>query len=410
MRGFLASFGSKKVFLLLSLGFSSGLPLALSGSTLSAWLTNAGFNVKAIGLVTLVGLPYSMKFLWAPFLDRYRLPFLGRRRGWILVFQLLLVAALVAMALTSTTIDLGTIALFACAVAFLSASQDVVIDAYRTDVLDDKERGAGTATSVVGYRIAMLLSMGGALMLSDHMSWPTVYLVMAGSLSIGILGTFLAPEVEAKRPPRSLSDAVWIPFADFFRRPGALTTLAFVTLFKLGDYLASTMTTTFLITVQFSNTEIGALNKWLGLVATIVGVVVGGGLADRFGVRRSLLMFGALQALTNVGYLVIAVIGKSYVALVLAIAIDQFCGGLATAAFTAFLMSLCSREFSATQFALLSSAATIIGRLLGAFSGYLIEAVGWAGFFALTMAIAIPALLLLRSIPDRPPAPAPAPG
>ena len=399
MGAFFGAFRSKRVGMLIGLGFASGLPLAMSGSTLSTWMARAGINIKTIGLFALVSLPYSFKFIWAPLLDRYSLPFMGRRRGWIALAQLILAASLWGMSTVDPRSTPLTMAAVALLVAFFSASQDVVSDAYRTDVLPAEERASGTSTFVLGYRIAMLVSGAGALALSDYIAWSTVYKIMALLMLPMVVITWWAPEPAAVRPPRTVADAFIKPFMDFFSRRGALFGIAFVMLYKLGDYVASGMNQPFLIGIGFSGTEIAFWYKVVGFAAMTLGVLLGGGMAAKFGVRRALLLFGILASATNSGYLALALVGKSNALLAVAIGVDNLCGGMAEAAFIAFIMSLCNKTFSATQFALLSSASTVVGRSLGAGAGYLIDAAGWVVFYACTMAVAVPALLILALMP-----------
>jgi MFS transporter, PAT family, beta-lactamase induction signal transducer AmpG len=399
MGAFLGAFRSKRVGMLLGLGFASGLPLAMSGSTLGTWMTKVGVNLKTIGLFALVSLPYSFKFLWAPLLDRFSLPLMGRRRGWIALSQLGLLAGVWGMSTLDPRSMPVAMAAAALLVAFLSASQDIVSDAYRTDVLPAQERASGTSTFVLGYRIAMLVSGAGALALSDYMAWPTVFKIMAVLMLPMVVITWLAPEPEAVRPPRTVADAFTKPFLDFFARPGSLRGIGFVMLYKLGDYVASGMIQPFLIKTGFSGTEIAAWYKAVGFAAMTVGVLLGGGMVAKIGVRKSLLLFGVLASATNSGYLALSIVGKNHLLLAAAIGIHNLCSGMAEAAFMAFLMSLCNKSFSATQFALLSSASTIVGRTLGGGSGYLIDAAGWTVFFATTMVMAAPALVLLTFVP-----------
>ena len=395
MGAFINAFRSKRVGMLIALGFASGLPLALTRTTLSAWMTNAGVNLKTIGLFSLVTLPYSFKFVWAPLLDRFAFPLLGRRRGWMVLTQLGLLLSIWVMSEINPQHAPLAIAAMAVLVAFFSASQDVVADAYRTDVLPPGERASGTSTWIMGYRIAMLVSGAGALVLSDHMPWSRVYMVMALLMGIGIVATWRAPEPEAVRPPRTIADAVVKPFVDFFTRKGAAMALTFVMLYRIGDTIAGGMVMPFLIKRGFSNSEIGYWNKGVGFAATVTGVMLGGGLVAKYGVRRCLLSFGVLLAAANTGYLALALHGKSVLLLAVAIGIDNVCGGMVDAAFAAFIMSLCNKSFSATQFALLSSASTFIGRLVSAGSGWLAATVGWPLFFAITIAAAFPSLVLL---------------
>jgi PAT family beta-lactamase induction signal transducer AmpG len=399
MGAFLGAFRSKRVFVMIGMGFASGLPLAMSGSTLGTWMTKAGVNLKTIGLFALVSLPYSFKFLWAPLLDRFSLPFLGRRRGWIALTQLGLALGIWATSTVDPRSAPVAMAAAALVVALLSASQDIVSDAYRTDVLPVQERASGTSTFVLGYRIAMLVSGAGALALSDYLAWPTVFKIMALLMLPMIVITWRAPEPEAVRPPRTVADAFTKPFLDFFARKGALVGIAFIMLYKLGDYVASGMIQPFLIKTGFSGTEIAAWYKLVGFTAMTVGVLLGGGLVAKLGVRKALLLFGILASITNSGYLALAILGKNHALLAGAIGIHNLCSGMAETAFMAFLMSMCNKSFSATQFALLSSASTVVGRTLGAGSGYLILAAGWPVFFATTMAMAAPALIVLSFVP-----------
>jgi PAT family beta-lactamase induction signal transducer AmpG len=400
MGAFFGAFRSKRVGMLIGMGFASGLPLAMSGSTLGTWMTKAGVNLKTIGLFALVSLPYSFKFLWAPLLDRYSLPFMGRRRGWVALTQLGLALGIWGASNIDPQSAPFAMAAAALVIAFLSASQDIVSDAYRTDVLPAAERASGTSTFVLGYRIAMLVSGAGALALSDYMAWPTVFKIMALLMLPMIIITWLAPEPEAVRPPRTVADAFTKPFFDFFSRKGAFIGITFVMLYKLGDYVASGMIQPFLIKTGFSGTEIAAWYKAVGFAAMTIGVLLGGGMVARIGVRKSLLLFGILASATNSGYLALSIVGKNHALLAAAIGIHNLCSGMAEAAFMAFLMSLCNKSFSATQFALLSSASTVIGRTLGAGSGYLIASAGWSLFFATTMAMAAPALVMLWFIPN----------
>lgn len=391
---------SRRVWLLMAVGFASGLPLWLTGVTLSAWMKNEGVNLKTIGIFSLVALPYTFKVLWAPLMDRYTLPFLGRRRGWMLLTQVLLMGAIAAMGLVNPKDAPVAMACMAMVVTFLSASQDIVADAWRTDSLTTEERGLGNSLYVTGYRLGMLVAGGLAFILSDHLGWSRTYYVMGVLMGVGVVATLLAPEPQSVRPPRNLADAVVRPFVDYFRREYALGVLAFLVLYKLGDAIAASMVTPFYIELGFSNTEIGALSKTLGMVATIGGGLLGGLLMVKLSMRRALFIFGAAQGLTNLAFLALALVGKNDVLLASAITVDNVCTGLGVTAFTAFLMSLCHKSFSATQYALLSAMGTIANRLIGSVSGYLATWMGWPTFFGFTAAAAIPALVLLMFLPE----------
>jgi len=395
---YLKVFTNRRIAAVLLLGFASGLPLALTAGTLQAWLAVENVDITTIGLFTLAGQPYIYKFLWAPFMDRFVPPIFGRRRGWILIAQLGLLATIAFMGTLSPRETPWLLGGTALVVAFLSASQDVVIDAYRTDVLHETERGAGAAISVMGYRIAMLVSGGLALVLADQvLGWSGMYFLMASLMVIGMVATWFAPEPEdAGRAPATLGAAFVEPLREFLTRNGAWLLLLLIVLYKLGDAFAGTLTTAFLIRgVGFSATDVGAINKALGLAATITGALVGGAWMAGLGLYRALMIFGVLQALTNLGFMALAMAGKSYSLMVAAVAAENMCGGMGTAAFVALLMSLCNHRFSATQYALLSALAAVGRVYVGPASGYLVAALGWAPFFFFTFLIALPGLWLL---------------
>lgn len=378
------------------LGFAAGVPLYLSGTTLSKWLADSGIDFESVALLSLVALPYNLKFLWAPLLDRYRLPLLGRRRGWIALFSIAVGVAVAVMSRREPSAELEALAVAALAVATLSASLDVVVDAYRTDVLTDDERGRGSATYVIAYRIAMLTSGAGALIAADHWGWQASYLGLAALLVIGAIGAVIAPPPPRTAPPATLRHAVLMPVVEFFSRPGAFWLIAIVALYRLGDAFVLPLLLPFFGELSFTNTEIGVIQNGMGMAATIVGVGIGGVIADRIGVVRALLWFGILQAAANAGYLMLATTEPTLIGFAAAVAIDNVCNGLGFAALVAFLMALCKRRFSATQYALLTSASSVLGRLLGAASGYIQVALGWASLLGLSIAIALPALLLIR--------------
>ncbi|MBD1907935.1 AmpG family muropeptide MFS transporter [Funiculus sociatus GB2-A5] len=414
-QSFLKVFQSRKMAALFFLGFSSGLPLFLTSKTLQAWMTVENVNLGAIGLFSLVGLPYSLKFIWSPLLDRFIPPFLGRRRGWLVLTQGALLVAIAAMALQKPSQALELLAINALLIAFFSATQDIAADAYRTDVLEKPEMGAGAAIFVLGYRVALLITGGLALILADKIPWPAVYLLMALLMAVGLVSAILAPEpIEREARPDSLSEAVSLPFIEFFQRNGqlhGLLILLFIILYKLGDALVNNMSTPFLLEktgLNFSPAEVGAIQGGLGLLASIVGILAGGAILSKIGINRSLWVFGGLQAVSNLAYLILAQVGKNYQLLVLTINIENFCAGLGNAAFVAFLMSLCNQRFSATQYALLSSLMAVSRDILVAPAGRLAEVTGWPLFFLISIAAALPGLVLLpvfapwnpRSIPD----------
>lgn len=381
------------------LGFSSGLPLFLTQKTLQAWLTSAHVDLGTIGLLSLVSLPYSLKFLWAPFLDRFAPPFLGRRRGWIALFQGSLAVAVGVMAMSDPVKALTALALCALLVAFLSASQDIVFDAWRVDVLTESERGPGAALGVLGYRVALLATGSLALVLADHMPWRHVYLSLAALQALLVAGTLLAPEpATPPAAPRNLKDAVVDPFLEFFRRRGfafALASLAFVVLFKWGVYLVQTMSTPFLLSLGFTQTEVGAVLGGAGLVATILGTAAGGAVMAKLSTSRALWLFGILQGACGLLFWGLALRGHDTAWMTAAVVAENFFIGMGTAALIAWLMGECDARFSATQFALLSSLMAVGRDLLTAPSGFVAKAVGWPAFFLLTLVACLPGLALL---------------
>ena len=407
LRDYAAVFRNRNLAVIFLLGFASGLPLALTGGTLQAWMTVEGVSLATIGFFTLVGLPYTWKFLWSPFMDRFVPPFLGRRRGWLFLTQLALALLIAGMATLSPKQDLAWIALIAVLVAFMSASQDIVFDAYRTEVATKEQRGFAAALTVTGYRVAMLTSGAAALVLVagsgflPALGWQNTYYVMAGLMLVGAVATLWGPEpsVEAP-PPRTLQEAVWLPLREFFSRPGAWVLLVLIILYKLGDAFAGALTTAFLLRgMGFSLEDVGFVNKGMGLAATIVGALFGGALMVRLGLYRSLMAFGILQAVSNLGFWALAEAGKSYPLMLFAVGFENLCGGMGTAAFVALLMAMCDRRFTATQYALLSALAAFGRVYVGPAAGYATDpaqlGLAWATFFLVTFVIALPGLLLL---------------
>jgi PAT family beta-lactamase induction signal transducer AmpG len=401
---------SPRMLVQLLTGFSSGLPLLLTGSTLQAWLKDEHVDLAAIGLFALVGLPYTLKFFWSPILDRYVPPFLGRRRGWMLLTQLAVAAAIAALGLSNPAVSPAGVAVLALAVTLASASQDIVLDAYRREALEDAELGFGTSVFVSGYRLAMLTSGALALALADRVPWRAVYFLMAGFMVVGV-GTALLcrePVIETP-PPRTLRDAVVEPFLDFFRRRGAWLVLAFIVLYKIGDQMASAMTTPFVLELGFSKTELAAVVKVFGLVSMIVGGLVGGIVMLKVGIRRSLWAFGILQALSVLAFAALSQAGRIYGVLAGAVSLENFSFGMGASAYAAYMASQTNKRFTATQFALLSSLTGIPRVLAAAPTGFLAKGLGWTGYFVFCAAAAIPGLVLLlwvapwgRSRPEEP--------
>ena len=396
MREWLKVYGSRRVACLLGLGFSSGLPLALIGTTLQAWMTTENVDLRVIGIFSLVGLPYTLKVLWAPIMDRFTPPWLGRRRGWIIITQLILAASILALGFSSPSTMPWVVASLALAIAFCSASQDIVIDAYRADVLYEQEMGAGAATTVVGYRLALLTSGAIALILSDHLPWRIIYLIMAALMVLNTLFTFTAPEPsERVVPPKTLKDAVWGPLTSYFQRSGAVEMLIFVMVYKLSDAIAGAMTTPFLLDLGFTRTDVGTVNKAFGLLSTIIGALAGGSIIAKIGINRSLWIFAFLQALPHLAFSVLALIGKNYAAMVAAIGLENIFGGMGTAAFVAFMMRLCDKRFTATQYALVTSFMAVTRVVAGVPTGFMASSMGWPMFFAVSVLGALPGILLL---------------
>jgi PAT family beta-lactamase induction signal transducer AmpG len=481
-------FQNRKMAVLLLLGFASGLPLFLTSRTLQLWMQDAKVDLGAITLFGLVSLPYSLKFLWSPLLDRFVPPFLGARRGWLILTQVGLVLAIALMALQQPAQNVQVLKLLAIntlIIAFLSATQDIAGDAYRTDVLSPLELETGASLWVLGYRLALFATSFLALVLADYIPWNVVYLLMAALMGLGIVATFLAPEPklrdnlensstlylkdgifllsigllvagllggvitgfiplpvfywvvaallvgwiaisclapkrrldvqEQNRSPQSLQDAVILPFQEFFQRFGlsqGSLILVFILLYKLGDSLVGITGNLFLREISFSKTEIGAIQGGMGFIATTVGVLVGGIVLTKIGINRALWVFGILQLFSNLGYYALAIAGKDYSLLVLAINIENFSAGLVTVVTVAFLMSLCNHSFTTTQFALFSSLMAISRDILSAPAGEIAKITGWSLFFLLTLVAALPGLLLLPFVAPWNPQPAamPRPG
>lgn len=403
MKGLFDVFVNRRSFTLLVLGFASGLPFALTGDTLSAWLSLRGISVEKIGLFSLVALPYALKFLWSPLLDRFVPPVLGRRRGWLLISQILLIPAIAAMAFWEKGASLKLLAVWATVVAMLSATQDIVVDAYRTDLLPPEERGTGAAAHVTGYRIALIAASAGALLLVGKIgaSWHAVYILMAAAMAIGVVATLLAPEPrQPAAPPRTLSDAVVLPMEEMLLRRGGLVILAVVFLFKVPEYLAAAQTMPFLLKeMRFAPDQVGYVRQVLGFGVTIFGAFLGGGIVARIGVWRSLWIFGVVHCLTNLSFLLLSRAHPSTTILAGVIFTENLGIGLTTAGFTAFLMSLCDVRFSATQYALLSGLMALSRVASGSVSGAIEMKVGWTAFFAISAVSGLPALVLLPWVP-----------
>lgn len=380
----------------LIMGFACGLPLLLTITVLQAWMKEEGVDLTVIGMFALVGLPYTVKFLWAPVLDRFTLPILGRRRGWLLAAQISLICSIAGLGMTEPAKNPWMVAFAAFLVTFFSASQDIVVDAYRREDLADEELGLGSSLYVNGYRVGMLLSSGGGLIMADNMPFSMVYLIMAACMLPGPLTTLLTPEPEAAMGvPKTLREAVLEPLQEYFGRESSMLILAFVLLYKIGDIMASAMTTPFYLDIGFSKTEIGAIVKLFGFWATIAGALIGGVLMLRLGINRSLWVFGFLQAISTAGFAVLAKIGNVVPALAAVIAFENLSSGMGTAAYVAFMASITNKKFTATQYALLSSLMGVPRVIASAPTGFFVKHLGWFNFFIVCVLIAIPGMLLL---------------
>lgn len=406
----------RRFVVLLALGFSAGVPLPLTAFTLRQWFAESGVSLTAIGFTALIGLAYALKFLWAPVLDHVRAPLmgaLGRRRGWLAAIQPLLAAAILALGLTDPATGAALTVAVAVAVAFLSASQDIAVDAYRIEVLEEQDQGYGLACYVWGYRGALLASGGGALAMAELGGWSFAFAMCAAMIGVGFAAVLLAPE-PGRPPPGAPPDwggrlriAVVEPFADFVRRRYWVAILAFVALFKLGEALAGIMTAPFYRQLGFTRLEVAGVSSVFGLFATLAGALAGGWLVARIGTGRALVLTGITQMLSNLMYVALYYGGHDIRWLFAQVGVENFTDGLADAAFITYLSALTSRTFTATQYALLSSLAAVPLRTLGASSGWLAESLGWPAFFLLTTAAALPAmaimLFLLKRLPPPPP-------
>ena len=415
-----------RVVAILFLGFSSGLPLALTGQTLSLWLKDEGLSLTAIGLFAAVGTPYALKFLWAPVMDKARLPgltvLLGRRRSWLIVTQFILIAVTLALGFSGPATNVGLTAVLALAVAFASASQDIVIDAYRVEILEEHQFAAGAAAIVFGYRIGMLVSGAGALYLASAVAWPVVYAAMAALILVGVATALLNPEPAVRATPESLTReaevgawladqpnlsgrlgaalgwlyvAVICPFSEFMARPAWIAILLFVVFYKFGDSLAGVMTFPFLDDVGFTKIDIANVAKVFGFAATLAGLALGGALMVGAGLYRSLWICGVLQLASNLMFAVQAMVGADLTLLAVTIGLENLAGGMGTAVFVAYLSSLCNVAYTATQYALLSSFMVVARTWLSSSGGALAEWLDWVGFFVLTTGAAVPGLILL---------------
>ena len=382
-------------------GFSSGLPLYILVSLLPAWLRSEGVNLKAIGLFALINLPFTWKFLWAPFFDRY-IPPLGRRRGWLIISQVLLLLSIPVFGAFNPKLDIWAIAYLATVVAFFSASQDIVLDAYRRELLIDNELGLGNAVHVNAYKIAGLVPGSLSLILADRMAWSSVFMITALFMIPGILMTIFVAEPALKDGrPKTLKAAVVEPFYEFIGRNGmqtALLILAFIFLYKLGDSMATALATPFYLDMGFSKTEIGLIAKNAGLWPSVIGGLLGGIWMFKLGINRALWIFGFVQMIAILGFAFLSTVGHSLLWLGIVIGIEALGVGLGTAAFVAYIAHTTHPLYTATQFALFTSLAAVPRTFANAATGYLVESLGWFKFFILCFLLAIPGMLLLFKV------------
>jgi len=393
---------SRRILVAFLMGFSSGLPLLLTIGVLQAWMKEKDVDLTWIGMITMVQLPYTWKFIWAPVLDRFTLPFLGRRRGWLLIAQLCLIVSIITLGYSDPVKNAMTMVVAALMVSFFSASQDIVVDAYRREDLADEELGLGSSMYIYGYRLGMLLAGGGGMILADHMPYARVYLIMAACMVPGVLTTLLTPEPEVGAgAPRTMKEAVFNPMVEYFSRNNAVWMLVFILLYKVGDTMASAITTPFYLDLGFSKTDIGAVVKVFGTGATLAGAFLGGVILLRLGINRSLWIFGILQAISTAGFAILARIGYSIPALSGVIAFENLTSGMGTAAFVAFMASITNKKFTATQYALLTSLIGVPRTFASALTGILAKHIGWENFFIACALVAIPGMLLLLKFAPR---------
>ncbi len=411
-------YADRRMLVMTGLGFSSGFPLMLISGTLSLWLDASGISYTLIGMFSLVKTPYSFKWLWAPVIDRIQLPLfgrLGRRRGWALFTQLLLMAAIFGMALIDPAEHTCWLVLAAVIVVFASASQDVVLDAFRIEMFRPKDQGAASAIFVLGYRLGLIFSGAIALWLAAYMSWNDVYVIMSFGALVGVVTVLCSrepardrrykePKVEGSRRTRFrvfVRKAVVEPFSDFIRRPDWRLVLLFVFLYKMSDAYMGPMANVFYVKMGFSTAQIAYVSKVFGMLATIVGGIVGGAVVSRYGIVKSLWVCGILQGVTTLVFVVQAYAGHNIYVLIGCISLDNIAGGMSVAAFVAYLSSLCNVAYTATQYALLSSLMTLARDAVAATSGKMVELVGWPMFFTLTALMTVPGLVVLYVLERR---------
>lgn len=386
---------TKDILVVTVLGFASGLPFPLVSGTLQAWLTSEGIDIKTIGILTALTFPYSFKFLWSPLFDRYGIHKLGRRKGGILICQIVLLVSILLMAIV-TPQYLLIFSILAVFVAFFSASQDISVDAYRTEILKPKDRGLGASFAVTAYRVALIVAGGLCLLLADYLGWQIAVLIVGSLLSLGLISTLWADEPEGINKPNTLKESFIEPFKDLLNRENSIMLLLFIVLYKLGDAYASSLSTAFFIReMGFSLTEVGTVNKIGGLISAILGALLGGLLLTKMTLFRALILFGFFQAISNLMFMFLAIVGKNFAFFISTVVVENFTGGMGTTAFLALLMGICNRSFAATQYALLSSLASFGRVIISPTSGFVVESIGWIAFYFITFIIALPGLVFI---------------
>ncbi len=390
---------NRRMLICVFTGFASGMPLYVLFQLVPVWLREGGVSLTEIGLFSLVGIPYTWKFLWAPMMDRYVPPFLGRRRGWMLLTQVALVISIGVLGLFDPARSTWLIAWLAVAVAFFSASQDVVLDAYRREILADEELGMGNAIHVQAYRISSLVPGSLSLILADMLPWSSVFWITAGFMSVGVMMSLLVSESDSELPAASgLRQALVAPFSEYLHRrgwSGLLLVLCFMFLYKLGDNMATALSMPFYLEMGFSKTQIGLIAKHAALWPAIFGGLVGGLIMVRVGINRALWMFGVVQMVSILGYALLASTGPELWLLAAVISFEYLGVGMGTAAFTAFIARETSKTYAATQFALFTALAAVPRTLANASTGIIVERIGWVDFFLFCTLLALPGLLLL---------------
>lgn len=391
---------SKRMLTILLLGFSSGLPIMLVGSVLKNWLRREGVDISTVGYMSWIMIPYSFNFLWAPVLDRFTISRLGRRRGWILLSQIFLVLGLIGIGLSNPSFSISAMVILGIIVAFFSATQDIAVDAYRREILPDEELGVGAALGVYGYRVAMLVAGGLGLWIVDpetlNFTFNQTYFLMAAFMLIGVCTTFFAQEPEqTENTPQTMIESVFLPFKEFLSREGAIIILLFVLFFKMGDAIAGSMLQPFYVDIGFSNKDIGAIGQGIGFFSTMAGLFLGGSIIYWAGIYRSLWVFGILQAVSTMFFVVLTVTGPQWWALASVVAFEDLSSGMGTAALVAFMGSMANKKFTATQYALLSSLASFGRTFFSGFAGDMILYMGYGSFFIFCSALASLGLILL---------------